>query len=103
MKTLTVVAALAAACLVAPAAQAQHVTRTQRVTHADLNLRDADDVARLDRRIARIAADLCGPVSAYDRAGMRQARACAVSAVARVTPVRDRVIAGTGVTLVARR
>ena len=101
MRTIHAVAALAAALLVAPATAQDTQSRT--VAHADLNLRDARDVNRLDLRIARAARDLCGNPSALDMVGRRKARQCADAAVARVADARKVAINGAGATMMAGR
>lgn len=105
MKTIHAAAALAAALLVAPAAAQDRApaTRSQTVTHADLNLRDARDVARLDLRITRAARELCGEASALDVVGRRKARQCTDAAVTRVADLRASAIDGARMTMVAGR
>lgn len=98
-------AALAAALLVAPAVAQDHApaTRSQTVSSADLDLRDARDVARLDLRIARAARQLCGDASAFDMIGRRKARQCADAAAARVADARAAAIDDARTTMMAGR
>ncbi len=105
MPTIHAAAALAAALLVAPAAAQDRApaTRSQTVTHADLNLRDARGVARFDLRIRRTARDLCGTASTIDMVGRRTARQCEDAAVARVADARAGAIDGARATMVAGR
>lgn len=105
MKTIYAAAALAVALLVAPAAAQDRAppTRSQTVSRADLNLRDARDVARLDLRIVRAARGLCGEASALNMAGRRKARQCADAAVARVANARSAAIGGATATMMAGR
>ena len=60
---------------------------------ADLDLANAHDRARLDRRIGRIVADACGTPSASDLAGQNEVRRCRVLAKDRASLQRDAAIA----------
>ena len=76
---ISLAAAVAAIALTAasPApVQAQLAERAQAVSFADLDLGDPADARRFNRRVARAAESLCGPVSDADPAGKNTARRC---------------------------
>ena len=92
MNRQLVIAALAAICLVAPAA-AQTSDRSVAVRHADINLSRSRDVVRLDRRIARAAANLCALASSFDLEGRLNKNQCVESSIAAARIQRDRAVA----------
>jgi UrcA family protein len=74
------------------------------VSHADLTLSRAADVARLDHRIARAARAVCGSPSDADTRARNQAARCRRDTVASVAAARERAIVdATGPTLAAAR
>lgn len=75
MKTLLPFAALAALLPLTPI-QAETPTRTQVVAYADLDLASADGRAKLDRRIKRAAAEVCGTASDFDLVGLNDVQSC---------------------------
>ena len=70
------VAAIALSAATPTPVQAQLAKRAQTVSFADLNLSDPSDARRFDRRVARAAEILCGPISDADPAGKNTARRC---------------------------
>jgi UrcA family protein len=92
MKTLFLAAALVAA---APAA-AETETNSIEVTIADLDLAQAKDVARLDRRLGVAIRRVCGTPDDRSLAAMLAVTACRLDAGARVSPQRDLAIAEAG-------
>jgi UrcA family protein len=62
------------------------------VSHADLDLRKATDIRRLDRRIAHAAQDACAPRVSPDPAGMAKARRCRTATIAAATSQRDALV-----------
>ncbi len=89
-----VIAALAANCLVTPAA-AQVRPASVTIKLADLDLSRSRDVRRLDLRIGRAAADVCRPESTLDLTGMIAGAHCKRDTVAAAKIQRDRVVAKT--------
>lgn len=79
MKILLASAALAAACLVVPAAAAPQ-SRSVAVRIADLDLSTRAGAARLERRVHRAAVMLCGTASGFDLTGQNDARRCVADA-----------------------
>ena len=75
MKILIPFAALAALLPLAPA-HAEPATRSQVVAYADLDLASADGRAKLDRRIKRAAAEVCGTASDFDLVGLNDVQEC---------------------------
>jgi UrcA family protein len=84
------IAALAACSFVLPtsAPAEKHVL----VRSGDLDLKVPHDVVRLDRRIARAAGEVCGPISTSDLVGMNRRRRCTRASIAAARPQRDRAV-----------
>jgi UrcA family protein len=89
MQRPLLVAALAASCLVAPAA-AQTARHSVTVRHDDLDLSSREGQARLDRRIGRVAREACGRPSPMDLPGSNARPGCVRDAV--VSAQRQRVL-----------
>ena len=79
MTILLSLAALAAAVPAVPATPAP----TRIVHHGDLDLTSARDRLKLDRRLFRAAAEVCGEteISRFDVAGQNAARSCRTATV----------------------
>lgn len=102
MRLYLAAAALAVASIAAPAGAQDRVVAVT-VAHNDLNLTDASDVARFDRRIARAAREVCGIPSTADLTGRRKQGACARDFVTRAAPARAAAMGMTRGTMVAGR
>lgn len=91
-RTLSLAAAsLASGLLLAPAVSAQEPTRIETqivVHHDDLDLTEARDQQRLDRRLVRAARRVCrtGDVEVVSRLPSREARDCFDEVMARYQP-----------------
>ena len=98
MKKILTLAALSATLFVAPAfAQpTQPAAISHAVGYADLDLDDAEDVAKLDRRIAIAARAACGTPSATDLEGKNKLRHCRAMARESASLQRSRLIASAG-------
>lgn len=95
MKIALTLAALAAETLVTPAF-GQDIApppRTQIVRHADLDLRRAADIRRLDRRIAIAVRAACGTASDLDLAGRNAVTRCRKDTEAALSARRAQAIA----------
>ncbi|HEX9954193.1 MAG TPA: UrcA family protein [Allosphingosinicella sp.] len=85
------VAAVALAAATPTPVRAQLAERAETVSFADLNLGDPADARRFDRRVARAAESLCGPVSDVDPAGKNAARRCRETASLQVDAALEKV------------
>lgn len=104
MRSILPLAAVAAACLAAPAfAQSAAPDLRVVVSYADLDLASPAGQARLDRRIRTAVALACGPVSDADPAGKNRVRECRRTAEAQVAGQRDRALAAAAPTHLASR
>ncbi|MEG3123421.1 UrcA family protein [Sphingomonas sp. GB1N7] len=95
MKIAFTLAALAAATLVTPAfgQEIAPATRSQIVHHADLDLRRAADIRRLDRRIGIAVRAACGTASDLDLAGQNEVTRCRKDTDAMLSARRAQAIA----------
>lgn len=91
MKTLVIVAALAATLAVTPASAQED--RQIAVRHADLDLTTAAGQATLDLRLLHAARTACGAPSPADALGQARADACVTDLVATAAPQRAALIA----------
>lgn len=82
--------ALLVAAVAAPATASP---RSIAVSYADLDLSRPAGVAALDRRLARAADAVCGPVDARDLRAMSAARACRTAALSSANAEAKPVIA----------
>ncbi|KQS04112.1 hypothetical protein ASG11_07515 [Sphingomonas sp. Leaf357] len=95
MKIVFTLAAVVAGTLVTPAF-GQEITpapRSQIVRHADLDLRRASDIRRLDRRIGIAVRAACGTASDLDLAGQNAVTRCRKDTEAMLSARRARAIA----------
>lgn len=93
MKNILILAALAAASFSAPAAAGpEQVRRDVRVNVADLDLRTADGVAELDRRLARAVAQACGTAHHLEPEQQVDKERCQTAARARAMAARDAIM-----------
>jgi UrcA family protein len=87
--------ALAIAAIVAsiPAHAQQVETHSTAVRYSDLDLATSDGAATLRQRVARAAANVCGPVDARSLADTDGVAACRAKAIESALPKADSVIA----------
>lgn len=98
MKTLIPFAALAAVLPLVPAT-AETPARMQVVRFSHLEIASPTGRAKLDRRIHRAAATVCGTASDFDLAGQNEARRCRTAAVASANRALAQTIAARRSTL----
>jgi UrcA family protein len=97
MKTLILVAAIAALPFATPALAGTPLQESRIVSTAGLNLSDPAHVATLDRRIANAAREVChSRASAFDLGAQLARVECRAKARASATPARDNAIAAAG-------
>jgi UrcA family protein len=84
---------LAAALIGSAPAAAQTETNSIGVTTADLDLSQATDVAKLDRRLGLAVRRVCGAADENSLAAWGAVTACRLEAAARIAPQRDLAIA----------
>ena len=92
MPRFPLIVAMATNCLCVPA-DGETVTRSVVVRHADLDLAQARDIARLDARIARAADEACGSPSPTDLSATNAQPRCVRGAIAVVRARRDQAVA----------
>jgi UrcA family protein len=76
MNKIVIIAATLLAAPIATEASAEPVERTRIVSYADLDLTQASHIRRLDGRIGRAIAEVCGTASDTDLAGRNAVRRC---------------------------
>lgn len=77
MKTLSILAALAAVSIGQPVlAQTAPARPSVTVAHSDLNLANERDSKTLERRVWRAVVAVCGAASDFDLAGKNDVRQC---------------------------
>ena len=95
MKTILILAALAAASFTVPA-QAESsafASRSAVVSFANLDLGSDAGIRELDRRIGAAARDACGTPSVVDPKGRQKVKACRADAIGSAAAQRSRAIA----------
>ena len=92
---LFTLALIASAAIIAPTASqaAEPTIVTSIVQTADLDLKSADGLRELDRRIARAAREVCGTVSDADLAGKNDVRHCRAETIAAAHAQRAQLLA----------
>jgi len=91
--TASALAFVAAAAVATPASAADADTQTARVHYQDLDLNSAAGEAKLQARVARAAAQVCGPVSGRGIADYDRVNTCRNNAIASASPQMNAVIA----------
>jgi UrcA family protein len=96
MLKLVIPALLLSAGLSLPA-QAQDVTRAVPVAYSDLNLRSAEGIDRLNRRLNKAIQNVCSEDMMVYPQARREIRRCMHSKHAEVAALRARVLSNAGV------
>lgn len=93
MNRIVIIAAALLAVPLATPAPAEPAERTQIVSYSDLDLGRASDVRRLDGRIGRAIAEVCGTASETDLAGRNEVRRCRALVRQSLAAERDQALA----------
>jgi UrcA family protein len=93
MNRIVIIAAALLAAPLATPASAEPVERTQIVSYSDLDLSRSSDVRRLDGRIGRAIAQVCGTASETDLEGRNEVRRCRALVRESLSAERDQALA----------